>query len=87
MQNKYAVFYVLYIYFGISDIVDGFIARKLGFADDGLGAKPDSFADLIMLGVCAAKIRPVVVRSAAVTAFVADVQENVLLNTMKKHGG
>lgn len=41
-----AVFWALYIYCFISDILDGYIARKKKIASD-LGAKLDSAADLI----------------------------------------
>jgi CDP-diacylglycerol--glycerol-3-phosphate 3-phosphatidyltransferase len=43
-------FYAIYIICGLSDIIDGFVARKTGTASN-LGAKLDSMADLIMTGV------------------------------------
>ena len=52
------VFYALYIIAGVSDMVDGTIARKTGTASD-LGAKLDTAADLVMVTVCLVKIIPV----------------------------
>ena len=52
------VFYALYITAGVSDMVDGTIARKTGTASD-LGAKLDTAADLVMVTVCLVKIIPV----------------------------
>lgn len=43
-------FYTIYIICGFSDIIDGFIARKTG-TTSGFGAKLDSTADMIMIGV------------------------------------
>lgn len=44
------VFYTVYIICGFSDIIDGFIARKTG-TTSVFGAKLDSIADMIMIGV------------------------------------
>lgn len=43
-------FYTIYIICGFSDIFDGFIARKTGTTSK-FGAKLDSIADMIMIGV------------------------------------
>lgn len=51
------VFYVLYITAGISDMLDGFVARKTKTASES-GAKLDSAADLIFAAVCLVKILP-----------------------------
>ncbi|WP_459481162.1 CDP-alcohol phosphatidyltransferase family protein [Clostridium saccharoperbutylacetonicum] len=45
-----SAFYIIYIICGFSDIMDGFIARKTGTAS-AFGAKLDSVADMIMIGV------------------------------------
>lgn len=45
-----AAFYSIYIICGLSDIMDGFIARKTGTTSK-LGAKLDSIADMIMAAV------------------------------------
>lgn len=52
-------FYVLYIICGLSDILDGFIARKTGTTSK-LGAKLDSIGDMIMVGVLLFLIYPIV---------------------------
>lgn len=43
-------FYIIYIICGFSDILDGFIARKTGTTSK-FGAKLDSIADMIMIGI------------------------------------
>lgn len=52
------IFYVLYLLAGISDMVDGLIARKTGTASD-LGSKLDSAADIVLVTVCLIKMIPV----------------------------
>ena len=51
-------FYVLYIAAGISDIVDGPVARRTGTAGD-FGAKLDTAADFFFVAVCLYKLLPV----------------------------
>lgn len=50
-------FYVLYSVCGITDVLDGFIAR-LTKSESDLGAKLDSIADLLFYGVMFFKIMP-----------------------------
>lgn len=50
-------FYLLYAVAGISDMLDGFVARKMKSVS-AFGAKLDSFADLIFIAVCLVKILP-----------------------------
>lgn len=50
-------FNVLYIYCGISDMVDGFIARKT-HTESKIGEILDSIADLIFVLICLFKILP-----------------------------
>jgi CDP-diacylglycerol--glycerol-3-phosphate 3-phosphatidyltransferase len=52
-------FYTIYIICGLSDMVDGFIARKTGTASR-LGAKLDSIADLVMVVVLIIVLYPIV---------------------------
>ena len=47
----------LYIFCGVSDMLDGFIARKTGTVTE-LGARLDSVADLLFLIVAAVKLLP-----------------------------
>jgi CDP-diacylglycerol--glycerol-3-phosphate 3-phosphatidyltransferase len=51
-------FYVLYIIAGVSDMVDGWVARKTNTASD-LGSKLDTVADIIFVSVCLVKLLPV----------------------------
>ena len=51
-------FYVLYIAAGISDMIDGIVARKTGTVSD-LGSKLDTAADLVLAIVCLIKLIPV----------------------------
>ena len=52
-------FYALYITAGVSDIVDGTIARKTGTASE-FGSKLDSAADFVLVLVCLIKLIPVI---------------------------
>lgn len=54
-----ALFYVLYIFAGVSDMADGFLARLLNTVSD-LGAKLDTTADFIFLAVCFYKLLPII---------------------------
>jgi CDP-diacylglycerol--glycerol-3-phosphate 3-phosphatidyltransferase len=53
-----AFFYICYVFCGISDMIDGFIARKTHTESDK-GAKLDSIADLLFIIACLIKILPV----------------------------
>ena len=50
-------FYALYLFCGVTDMVDGTIARKTG-AVSGFGEKLDSFADLLFVAVSLMKFLP-----------------------------
>ena len=52
-------FYIIYIYCGLSDILDGFLARKYKIISK-FGAKIDSVADMLFVGVSLLKILPVI---------------------------
>ena len=51
-------FYGLYLAAGLSDMLDGFVARRTNSASP-LGAKLDSMADMVFLAVCLIKLLPV----------------------------
>lgn len=51
------IFYILYIAAGISDMLDGFVARKTKTASD-FGAGLDSAADAVFVAVCFIRILP-----------------------------
>jgi CDP-diacylglycerol--glycerol-3-phosphate 3-phosphatidyltransferase len=52
------VFYVLYIIAGVSDMIDGTVARKTDTVSE-FGAKFDTIADFIFAAVCIIKLLPV----------------------------
>lgn len=51
-------FYVLYLIAGISDMIDGTVARKTGTVSE-FGSKLDTAADLVLVIVCLIKMIPV----------------------------
>ncbi len=51
-------FYGLYLLAGISDMIDGPVARRTGTASD-FGAKLDTGADILFVAVCLYKLLPV----------------------------
>ncbi len=53
-----AWFYVLYIFCGLSDMIDGAAARKMGTVSD-FGARLDTVADFVFTFVCAVLILPI----------------------------
>lgn len=53
-----SMFYVWYIMAGITDMIDGTIARKLGTESD-FGGKLDTVADIIFVASAAYKVLPV----------------------------
>ena len=52
-------FYVLYLFCGLTDMIDGTIARKTGAVSD-FGAKLDTVADFVFMAVCAVKLLPMI---------------------------
>lgn len=52
------VFYILYIVAGLSDMMDGTIARKTGSTSE-FGSKLDTAADLVLVIICLIKMIPV----------------------------
>ena len=52
-------FYALYVTAGVSDMLDGAVARKTGTAS-GFGSKLDTAADFVMVVVCLIKLIPAV---------------------------
>ena len=51
-------FYGLYLLAGLTDLIDGPVARRTGTASD-FGAKLDTAADLLFVAVCLYKLLPV----------------------------
>ena len=52
------VFFVLYIVAGITDMIDGAVARKTGTVS-AFGARLDTVADIVLVAVCLFKLLPV----------------------------
>ena len=52
------IFYVLYLIAGLSDMIDGTVARKTGTVSD-FGSKLDTVADIVFVTVCLIKVLPV----------------------------
>ena len=52
-----SAFYGLYIIAGLSDIADGWVARKTNTASE-LGSKFDTIADFVFIAVCLIKLLP-----------------------------
>jgi len=55
-----AAFYALYLAAGVTDMVDGTVARRLGTAG-AFGARLDTIADTVFVFVCLYKLLPAVV--------------------------
>ena len=53
------VFYVLYLIAGLSDMIDGTIARRMNTVSD-FGARFDTAADFVFVVVCLIKFLPVI---------------------------
>ena len=53
-----AAFYALYITAGVSDMVDGWVARKTNTVSE-FGSKLDTISDIIFVVVCLVKLLPV----------------------------
>ena len=51
-------FYVFYIAAGLSDMLDGFVARKTDTVSE-LGARLDTMADFVLVAVCLIKLLPI----------------------------
>ena len=63
------VFYVVYTLAGISDVVDGCIARKWKLTSE-LGAKLDSVADLMFYAMMLLKIFPILLKKIPLTLWI-----------------
>lgn len=63
-------FWVLYSLCGLSDMADGFIARKTNTASS-LGAMLDSISDMVFIGAAAVIILPVISIPGAILIWIA----------------
>lgn len=81
-------FWVLYAWCGLSDMVDGSIARKLGRQSD-FGAKLDSAADTAFAVACLLKILPVFQLPAWLIVWIAAIalcKATAYISGLVKHG-
>ena len=63
------LFYIIYVLCGISDMLDGFIARKF-HAESNLGARLDSIADFVMIAVLLIVLFPVINPSVTILLWI-----------------
>ena len=63
-------FYVFYVIAGVTDMVDGAVARKTGTVSE-LGAGLDTAADFVLLAVCLLKLLPVLALPAWLLIWIA----------------
>ncbi len=63
-------FFAVYIFAGVTDMLDGFVARRTGTVSD-LGAKLDTIADLALAAVCLCKLLPILDLSGWLYGWIA----------------
>ena len=74
------VFYILYLTGGLSDMIDGTIARKMNTVTE-FGARFDTAADFVFVVVCLIKLLPVISMPVCAVATFAAVQEGHFIRT------
>lgn len=62
------VFYIVFTLCGLTDALDGYLARRLS-AESELGSKLDSIADLLFYGVMVVKLLPVMIQKLPLTVW------------------
>lgn len=62
LTPKFFGFFVVYTFIGLTDALDGWIARKTGTASD-FGARLDSIADLLFYGAVLIRLFPVLLQA------------------------
>ena len=72
-------FYVLYLFCGFSDMIDGAIARKAG-AVSKFGARLDTVSDFVFMFVCTVKIVPILNISVGLWIWIALIALIKILN-------
>ena len=65
-----SAFYALYIAAGVTDMIDGAVARKTGTVSE-FGAKLDTTADFVLVVVCLIKLLPVLHVPAWIIIWIA----------------
>lgn len=72
-------FYGIYLFCGLSDMIDGALARKLN-AVSSLGSKLDTVADIVFMAVCVVKILPMINLSIWLWIWIAFIAIIKVLN-------
>lgn len=75
------VFYILYVFCGITDMIDGTVARKTNTVSE-LGSKLDSIADYIFVAVCLIKLLPVIHLSIWLWIWIGIIAIIKVINTI-----
>ena len=55
-----ALFYILYLFCGLTDMIDGAVARKTGTVSN-FGSSLDTVSDTVFMAVCVVKLLPTVI--------------------------
>ncbi|MGN0034020.1 MAG: CDP-alcohol phosphatidyltransferase family protein [Candidatus Limimorpha sp.] len=81
-------FYIIYSLCGLSDIADGFVARRTN-AVSRFGERLDSAADIVFVAVCLCKLLPVIGLEKWLYAWVAAIAlikvVNVIIGYVRAH--
>ena len=72
-------FYTFYTAAGLSDIIDGFIARKTN-TETRFGAKLDTFADIVFAAVVLIKLLPLIALPVWMLVWIGVIALNKLVN-------
>ena len=80
-------FYALYLFCGLTDMIDGMIARKTGTVCQ-FGAKLDTVADFVFMAVCMVKLLPMINVSVWLWMWIAVVAmikvANIVLGLVRR---
>ncbi len=75
------VFCIIYIYCGISDMLDGFVARKSKNTSK-IGARLDSISDIIFVAIATVKILPVLSLSNGIIIWIIIIALIKIINVI-----
>ena len=67
-----AWFYIFYLFCGLTDMIDGTIARRTGAVSD-FGSKLDTAADFVFMAVCVVKLLPMIKLFTWLWAWIAAI--------------
>ena len=74
-------FFLIYALAGLTDMLDGFVARKTG-TESELGAKLDSIADLVLTITCLVKVLPAISVPTWLWIWVAAIALTKVINVV-----